>query len=288
MKEISPISDSDELLNQARENTPHLTPVDEPVSQNAQSSQTIPQSSSYESELDHMENGTNVNSSNRSSKWQLFFVILSILQIVCFVLPYLVLVVSMLLFGVGYIYLIMALVPMYILISTPIALISLFALPFFMRRNELTGRMRVLIITSLVFSILTILQTISFVASSLSFDASLNHVKQQINKDSDEFERGVVEISNSEAEELLLSCKLRGFFYTNQTNKNDGEWGELSDSGVVLTRVEGKPYRISIADKLIPELVPIAREAQKKCGGWPQFFHDGINEPVPTGKLPTE
>jgi hypothetical protein len=45
----------------------------------------------------------------------------------------------------------------------------------------------------------------------------------------------------------------------------------------VLTKVDGQPYRISIADRLIPELVPIAREAQKTCVN-PQFWHDGNYE----------
>ena len=86
------------------------------------------------------------------------------------------------------------------------------------------------------------------------------------------------EITKDEAIALLNSCQLSGFYYTNQTDKSDGEWGELSSTGVVLTKINGKPYRISIADRLVPELVPIARQAQKTCGGQPQFWHDGHYE----------
>jgi hypothetical protein len=93
------------------------------------------------------------------------------------------------------------------------------------------------------------------------------------------------EISKDEAVQLLQSCQLNGFYYTNQTDKSDpanGGWGELSSTGIVLTKVDGKPYRISIADRLISELVPIAREAQRTCGK-PQFWHDGSYEQYQNG-----
>lgn len=86
------------------------------------------------------------------------------------------------------------------------------------------------------------------------------------------------EITKDEAITLLKTCQLSGFYYTNQTDRDNGDWGELSSTGVVLTKIEGKPFRISIADKLAPELIPIAREAQRTCGGTPQFWHDGSYE----------
>ncbi len=89
------------------------------------------------------------------------------------------------------------------------------------------------------------------------------------------------EITKEEAIQLLKTCQLKGFYYTNQTDKSDpsnGGWGELSSTGVVLTKIDGKPYRISIADKLVNELVPIARQAQKTCNGSPQFWHNGNYE----------
>lgn len=58
---------------------------------------------------------------------------------------------------------------------------------------------------------------------------------------------------------------------------------EASATGVVLVKIDGEPYRISIADRLVPELVPIAREAQKSCAS-PQFWHDGTYEQYKDGK----
>lgn len=85
------------------------------------------------------------------------------------------------------------------------------------------------------------------------------------------------EVTAEETKELLMTCQLFGFYYTNQTDKVDGNWGELSTTGVVLTYIENKPTRVSIADRLVPELVPVAREAQKTCDG-PQLWHDGNYE----------
>jgi hypothetical protein len=86
------------------------------------------------------------------------------------------------------------------------------------------------------------------------------------------------EITKDAAITLLKTCQLSGFYYTNQKDRDDGNWGSLSSTGVVLTKIDGKPFRISIADGLISELLPIAREAQKTCGGAPQFWHDGSYE----------
>lgn len=88
------------------------------------------------------------------------------------------------------------------------------------------------------------------------------------------------EITVEKTKELLGACKLFGFYYTGQTegvNKQEGNWGELSTTGVVLTYIDNEPYRVSIADRLIPELVPAAREAQKVCPDL-QFWHDGKYE----------
>jgi len=103
---------------------------------------------------------------------------------------------------------------------------------------------------------------------------------EEYKKQADEFaqDNAKPEITKEEAISLLQTCQLSGFYYTKQTDRDGGNWGELSTTGVVLTKIDGRPFRISIADKLIPELVPIAREAQKHCGGAPQFWHDGSYE----------
>lgn len=85
------------------------------------------------------------------------------------------------------------------------------------------------------------------------------------------------EITKEEAISLLNDCKLIGFYYTDQNDPEDGTGGNLATTGVMLTTMGEEPLRISIADSLIPELVPIAREAQKDCPDL-QFWHDGHYE----------
>lgn len=160
------------------------------------------------------------------------------------------------------------------------ALINLVGLPIYMARHKPHGR-------GLVFSILSL--TVSIVIAVygaysvyLLLVALPNHLKQaseQSRQQSQALEQKFAsdnakpEITKEESISLLRSCQLGGFYYTKQTSKNNGGWGELSSTGVVLTKVDGKPYRISIADRLVPELVPIAREAQKTCGvDRPQIF----------------
>jgi hypothetical protein len=103
--------------------------------------------------------------------------------------------------------------------------------------------------------------------------------KEEFKKDAEQFakDNAKPEITKEQAIELLQTCQLSGFYYTNQNDRDSGNWGELSSTGVVLTKINGKPFRISISDKLVPELVPVAREAQKKCGS-PELWHDGSYE----------
>ncbi len=91
------------------------------------------------------------------------------------------------------------------------------------------------------------------------------------------------EITKEEAISLLQTCKLKGFYYTQETKEEHGTSPVSSKTGIVLTKVDNEPYRISIADRLISELVPIAREAQKTCEN-PQFWHDGSYEQYKDGK----
>lgn len=168
-----------------------------------------------------------------------------------------------------------------------VALINLVGLPIYMAKRKPHGK-------GLVFGILSLLISLPiFLFGMFIFYqirvAMPNHQeevssqsKQRYAQDAQKFRAANAkpEITKEEAINLLKTCELKGFYYTNQTDKSDpanGGWGELSSTGIVLTTVDGRPYRISIADRLIPELVPIAREAQKTCGG-PQFWHDGKYE----------
>ncbi len=83
-------------------------------------------------------------------------------------------------------------------------------------------------------------------------------------------------ITPAEATTMINNCQLHGFYYGSENNSDNGGGGNLSPTGVVLTIINGSPYRISIADNLIPTLVPIATAAQKTCPSL-QIFNDANN-----------
>jgi hypothetical protein len=92
------------------------------------------------------------------------------------------------------------------------------------------------------------------------------------------FEDGEVttEATKSEAIEFIRNCDLNYVSYNDQarTYEEGAARGESSSTGFMVSVVDYDPYRLSIADKYIPEIVPIVREAQKKCILL-KLWHDG-------------
>jgi len=232
-------------------------------------------------------------SDKKPSKWRYLFIILGVLQVAGIGLFLLVMLWAVQLAksgqsGTEFIALILfvTVVPVVAVIS----LINLIGLPIYLRKHKPHRKGLNFSIVSLVISFILVLYGMYTFYGLVVYPKKLSKELDQKNEQrQQEFETANAnpEITKEEAIELLKSCKLKGFYYTNQTDKSNpanGGWGELSSTGVVLTKIDGQPYRISIADKLIPELVPIAREAQKTCGG-PQFWHDGTYEQSMDRKL---
>lgn len=224
---------------------------------------------------------------SKPSKWSYFFIILGILQALGIAIFFLIMIWAIQQASAGVsgtefigLILLVTLVPAVGII----AFINLVGLPIYMAKHKPHGKWLALSILSLVVSVTPVLY------GAYSTYQLRVAVPQQEKKFTEQWRKEVEqrkqqfaadnakpEITKEEAITLLKTCQLNGFYYTNQTSKDGGNWGELSSTGVVLTKVDGKPYRISIADRLTSELVPIAREAQKTCGG-PQFWHDGRYE----------
>lgn len=213
-----------------------------------------------------------------TSKWHDFFVSIGILQIVGAVLFF-----PLMMSLVGFLALVFY--PLYILALGLVALFNLVGLPLYMLRNRPQGGELILGVISLVVSVAIVAYAAYMeyelnVALPKHFADQSQQFQQETQARQRQFEADNArpEITKDEAIALLNTCQLSGFYYTDQTNRQDGEWGELSSTGVVLTKIDGKPYRISIADRLVSALVPVARAAQEKCGGRPQFWHDGHYE----------
>jgi hypothetical protein len=165
-----------------------------------------------------------------------------------------------------------------------VAFINLIGLPIYLVKNRPSSKGLIYSVLSIIFSlILTLYGAYNFYELRIALPAQEKKHSEIYKKESEARDKQFAEdnakpeITKEEAISLLKNCKLKGFYYTHQTSKDNGGWGELSSTGVVLTKIDGMPYRISIADRLIPDLVPIAREAQKTCGG-PQFWHNGSYE----------
>ena len=229
---------------------------------------------------------------NKPSKWRYFFVVLGILQALGVAVFFLIMFWAIQqakagVSGTEFIGLILfvTLVPAVGII----ALINLIGLPIYMRKFKPRGKGLVLAVVSLVISVILFLYgAYSVYQLRVAVPRQIDELSEQSRKDSEQREQEFAadnanpEITKEEAIKLLQSCKLKGFYYTKEADKEHGTSPATSATGVVLTKIDGEPYRISIADRLIDELVPIAREAQKTCGG-PQFWHDGRYEQFKDG-----
>jgi hypothetical protein len=227
-------------------------------------------------------------SDQKPSKWRYFFIVLGVLQAVGVGIFFLVMTWAIQqaktgVSGTEFIGLIInvTLVPAVGLI----AFINLVGLPIYLARYRPHGKGLILSILSLLVSVvLALYGAYSVYQFRIALPKHVNQLSQQSQQKAQAQEQQFAtdnakpEITKDQAIILLKNCQLSGFYYTAQTDKESGNWGELSSTGVVLTKIDGKPYRISIADKLVPELVPIARQAQKTCSGQPQFWHDGHYE----------
>ena len=220
----------------------------------------------------------------KPTKWRFLFIILGILQIVGIGLFFMI--VTSIGGQSGSEFIVLALGLTLIPAIGFVGLVNLIGLPIYMLKRKPHGK-------GLVFSIISLLISLvlfSFGAFTLyQLRVAAPKQIQQLSRNSEQkfaaqqqqfnADNAKPEITKADAVALLSSCQLKGFYYTMQTSPiADGNWAESSTTGVVLTKIDGKPYRISIADRLITELVPIARQAQKNCAGQPQFYHDGHYE----------
>ncbi len=238
------------------------------------------------------------NLHKKSSKWRYFFIVLGILQALGVAIFLLVMLWAVQQAKAGVsgtefigLFLFITLVPAVGII----ALINLIGLPIYMIKHKSRGKGLVFGILSLVISaLLALCGAYSVYQLRVAVPNRVGELNKEFKQRNEEEDRQFVaanakpEIAKEEAIELLKACKLKGFYYTKQTeseNLNGMQFpsAEASAAGVVLVKVDGEPYRISIADRLVSELVPIAREVQKTCDG-PQFWHDGTYEQYKDGK----
>jgi len=276
--------------NQKPSETPQATSATQPTAVvNGQPYQPVtPVSGS------HLEQFSN----QKPSKWRYFFIVLGVLQALGVAIFLLIMFWAIQQAKAGVsgtefigLFLFITLVPAVGII----AFINLIGLPIYMIKHKPHGKGLVFSIVSLIISaLLALYGAYSVYQLRVATPNRINELNEQFEQKSQEEDRQFIaanakpEITKEEAIELLKTCKLKGFYYTKQTeseNLHNMQFPspETSSTGVVLVKIDSEPYRISIADRLIPELVPIAREAQKTCAN-PQFWHDGGYEQYKDGK----
>ncbi|MBP6880842.1 hypothetical protein KBC31_04415 [Candidatus Saccharibacteria bacterium] len=154
------------------------------------------------------------------------------------------------------------------------SLINLFIIPLYILRNKPQGKRLVYVCLYLLVSIIVfavplygLFQSNNYTPPDYekNYSESADERTVEDNDDKIEPKDEYSEISKENVVELLETCQVGEFFYTNQTNIYNHNRGELSSTGAVLVEQKDVPTRISIADRLIPELLPVAREAQKNC-----------------------
>lgn len=171
-----------------------------------------------------------------------------------------------------------------------IALVNLIGLPFYIAKEKPQGKARVMSMLSLILSLGLFLFGAYGAYQMYSVPKKMTEQSREKSIASDQKfakDNSKPEITKAEAINLLKTCQLKGFYYTNQ-NEPEVQGSvtfpsaEASSTGIVLVNIDGKPYRIRIADRLNAELVPIARESQKTCSQL-QFWHDGTYEQFKNG-----
>ncbi len=223
----------------------------------------------------------------KPSKWRYFFIVLGILQAIGVAIFFIVITwaIQQAKAGVSGTEFIGLLVFVTVVPAVGlIALINLIGLPIYMIRHKPHGEGMVFSVLSLIISVILALYGAYSVYQLLV--VAPKHINEQRAQTQQRIKHLDIvppkEITVAEATDLLNNCKLNGLYYTKQ-NMPDGEkGGENTTTGILLTSIDGAPHHISIADRLIPTLVPIARSAQKTCPNL-QFWHDGNYEQYQNG-----
>jgi len=166
------------------------------------------------------------------------------------------------------------------------ALINLIGLPIYFSKKRPRGKSRLFLFIAFLISIVLFffiaIGAYGFVTAFRSEKMIATQQEKLVEEENKQYDKEFAaenprpERSKEEAIQLIQSCVVEKLFYAYQNNNNrqSGEWGELSSTGAVVTVIDGKPSMMSIADRLVPELLPIAQEAQKTCNGNPDIVKE--------------
>jgi len=177
-----------------------------------------------------------------------------------------------------------------------VGLPNLLIVPILLVKKFLSGKYKVMGIILLVLSILAVAAAAYFVISVRSIVHKYDEKsKQRTEYYNQQNATARSDVNVEQATQLLNSCQVFGFYYTKQDGTDGAENAEKTSTGILAYKIPksfdgtttpgsdaGGKYRMHIADRMVSTMVPIARNAQYKCGI--QFWHDGSYEQFKDGK----
>lgn len=174
-----------------------------------------------------------------------------------------------------------------ILLATGVlGLINIFVTSRSLSKNYVSGGLRKVATTVLVLSVLAVLGGASspfILATQHKENAKTKQVQNETNSK-------YSEVTVEKATELLNSCQVYQLSYSNGKGSDWEKSPETSTTGILIyneptkygapsptgSGYVGGTYIMYPADRMVSTIVPIARQAQSKCGI--QFYHDDTSE----------
>ncbi len=174
-----------------------------------------------------------------------------------------------------------------ILLATGVlGLINIFVTLRSLSKNYVSGGLRKVATTVLVLSVLAVLGGASspfILATQHKENAKTKQVQNETNSK-------YSEVTVEKATELLNSCQVYQLSYSNGKGSDWEKSPETSTTGILIyneptkygapsptgSGYVGGTYIMYPADRMVSTIVPIARQAQSKCGI--QFYHDDTSE----------
>jgi len=156
-----------------------------------------------------------------------------------------------------------------------VALINLVGLPFYLFKHKPSSLGRVFVILSILMSLAIVVYTGNFYYQWYAVRAQ--YAQESKDREAQELadtqqyvkDHAKDEITKEKAINLLKTCQVDEFNYGDQTSTYRGKWAELSTSGIVATDegyyTDPVLYNLSVADRYVSELLPLAQAAEKTC-----------------------
>jgi hypothetical protein len=157
----------------------------------------------------------------------------------------------------------------FILASFPLSLSAFILAGLHLKRHSLVGRIKAFIITCLVLSGLILAFGVYVIISNLVSLSKFSEAQQQSDQHAREMAAAYApkEVTEADALNLLTTCQIHQFYYGPQKDVQDEiDAAGRTNSGLVLIRLDDKPWRLTATDQMGAKLLPSVEASKQKCG----------------------